>query len=148
VFLVYGQYVLTNFLVIIAIGRFIPAINLNQQQQILYDHVTGPELLLVFLSLVVITPIVEEILFRGFLFRGLRKNLSLKASSLITSLLFGAAHLELLLSSSPPNWVAGIDTFILSMFMCHITAKTDSLWPAIMLHSLKNLVAFIILFVI
>jgi membrane protease YdiL (CAAX protease family) len=44
--------------------------------------------------------------------------------------------------------VAALDTFTLSLVLCYLRQKTDSLWPGIMLHALKNGLAFMSLFLI
>ena len=51
-------------------------------------------------------------------------------------------------SGQPLLWVAALDTFTLSMVLCYLRQETDSLWPGILLHALKNCIAFITLFVL
>ena len=87
----------------------------------------------------VVAPISEELLFRGFLY-GKLKSRKLKPlfSAIVTSLLFGLVHGQL---------NVGIDTFILSMMMIYLLEKRQSLWVTIMLHMIKNGVAFLALFV-
>jgi len=97
-----------------------------------------PEYLIAFLSLVIVAPIAEEILFRGYLLGKLRKYASLWVSILITSLLFAIVHFQ---------WNVGIDVFVLSIVMCLLRVYTGSLWPSILLHMLKNGVAFYFLFI-
>jgi len=50
-------------------------------------------------------------------------------------------------SGQPLLWVAGIDTFILSLVLIYLREKTDSLYASIGLHMLKNTIAFLGLFV-
>ena len=100
---------------------------------------SGVGLIIVFISLVVIPPVVEEVLFRGFVFRGFLKSLNPVVAAILTSAIFGLAH---------GQWNVGVDTFALSLALCYLAYKTNSLWPSILLHSLKNLIAFILVFVI
>lgn len=124
------------------------SINTEQEQQIGFDHATGTaQLVMVFLSLAILPPLAEEILMRGFLYTGLRKRLSVVRSTLIVSILFGVLHLQLG-SGAPPLWTAAIDTFILSLFLCYLREKTGSIWAGIIVHFLKNSLAFLFLFVI
>lgn len=114
-------------------------INLLQQQNIGYSNPNGLELALTFVALVMLAPFVEETLFRGFLFQAFRRTFGFWAGAVGVSLLFAVAH-------GQAN--VGVDVFVLSMFLCYLREKTDSLWPSIALHALKNLVAFIVLFII
>ncbi|HEV7454317.1 MAG TPA: CPBP family glutamic-type intramembrane protease, partial [Candidatus Saccharimonadales bacterium] len=51
-------------------------IDVNQKQELGFDHVASTtDMVITFISLVVLPPLAEETLFRGFLFTGLRKKL-------------------------------------------------------------------------
>ncbi len=147
-FVGYGWYFVIYLVAAYFISKFLNIIDVTQAQQLAFSTDTsGIALVLVFLGLVVLPPLYEEVLTRGLLFTGLRKNLPLPVAAIITSLLFGAAHLGWS-SGEPLLWIAGIDTFILSMVLVYLREKTDSLWSAIGLHAIKNLVAFTVLFII
>lgn len=142
----YGLYFASYLAVIIVATQLLPGLDTDQEQQIGFGQVrTNIELLLAFISLVILPPIWEEIVFRGFLFSSLRAKYRFRYVALLTSLLFAAVHLQFG-SDAPLLWVAAIDTFVLSCFLCVVREKTGSLWPAILLHGIKNLVAFAILF--
>lgn len=128
------------------VSKFIPSVNLEQEQQIGFESAVGGSLILVFISLVILPPIVEEILVRGFLYTGLRRKLNRLAAALIASVIFGIAHLQLG-SGAPPLYVAAIDTFVLSLFLIALRERTGSLWAGIFVHGLKNGLAFLALFV-
>jgi len=141
-------YFLAYAMLLAIVSHLIPSINLNQKQDLGFQEVTGnSNLVLTFLSLVVLPPIVEETVFRGFIFTGLRGKLKFVWAAVLTSLLFATAHLEFG-SGKPLLWVAGLDTFTLSLALCYLREKTGSLWPGILLHALKNGVAFLSLFVL
>ena len=119
----------------------------NQQQDVGFQLVTGRvDLVLAFVSLVLIPPIVEETLFRGVLFGGLRKKLPFIWATLITSVLFAIPH-TLEAKDGGVLWTAGIDTLVLSFVLCYLREKTGSIWASIFLHGLKNCIAFLFLFV-
>lgn len=121
-------------------------INVDQKQEIGFEQVAGlSALLMAFISLVILPPLVEETLFRGFLYGGLRTKLNMWGATIITSLLFAAPHL--LASSEGLLWIAGVDTFVLSIVLCYVRETTGSLWASIGVHALKNGIAFIYLFV-
>jgi membrane protease YdiL (CAAX protease family) len=140
----YAAY-FVGYLVIVTIATSITTINVDQPQQIGFDNVVGSQLGLVFLSLVVLPPIAEEIMFRGFLFTSFRQKFRFRYAVVATSILFGIAHLQFG-SGAPLLWVAALDTFTLSVVLCYLREKTGSLWPSIMLHTLKNGIAFVALF--
>ena len=100
-----------------------------------------------FISLVVLPPIVEEILVRGFLYTSLRKYLPRIWAVIIASALFAAAHLPEGNSGAGLLWVAAVDTFILSAVLIYLREKTDKLWASMMVHGMKNGIAFLSLFV-
>ena len=142
----FGAYFLI-FLVASSIAQaLMPQLNVDQQQQIGFESAHGLALALVFISLVILPPLAEEIMVRGFLYSGLRKGLSKTWAVLITSGLFAVAHLQAG-SGEPLLWIAAIDTFTLSLVLIYLREKTGSLWSSIGLHMIKNGVAFFILFV-
>lgn len=121
-------------------------LNFEQRQEIGFStDSTGGNMLFAFAALVVLPPLVEEILFRGFLYTRFKKVLSLGWAAVAVSLLFAAAHLQLG-SGNALLWVAALDTFVLSMVLVYIREKTGTIWAGVGVHALKNLVAFLILF--
>lgn len=141
-----AYFVLYAALLAVATHLF-PSLNVNQKQELGFSSASGGgNLLLTFLSLVVLPPLVEETVFRGFVFTGLRNKLRPVWAAVFTSLLFATAHLQFG-SGKPLLWVAGLDTFTLSLVLCYLRHKTDSLWPGVLLHALKNGIAFAALFI-
>lgn len=141
----YAVYFALYIVIIIIASRFSTLIDVDQPQQIGFDGAQGSQLWLVFASLVMLPPIAEEIMFRGFLFSSLRQKFRFRIAAVVTSILFGVAHLQFG-SGAPLLWVAAIDTFVLSLVLCYLREKTGSLWPSILLHAIKNGVAFVALF--
>jgi len=130
------------------VAKLIPALNLDQQQQIGFQQASSaPQLVLVFIALVIFPPFVEELVFRGFLFSGLKTKLPLVFAAPLTSVIFAAPHLQIG-SGEPLLWTAFIDTFILSLVLVSLRIKTGNLWTSIGLHALKNGVAFTALFIL
>lgn len=118
---------------------FLPFVDYTQAQETGFAAVaSSSEYMLAFISLVIIAPFAEEILFRGYLLGKLRKYAPLWLSILITSLLFAVVHFQ---------WNVGIDVFALSIVLCLLRVVSGSLWPSILLHMLKNGVAFYFLFI-
>lgn len=96
------------------------------------------DLILLGIMLVVLVPLAEEFIFRGYLFGMLRREFPFWLAAVVTSVIFGVAH---------GQWNVGLDTFILSLALCFLREKTGSIWTGVALHALKNLVAFLLLFV-
>ena len=92
---------------------------------------------LYFLLTCLVAPLVEEILFRGFLFAGLRRSLNLPFAALLSAAVFGSAHLGLALWSMAAVAVMGA-------FFAYLYERTGSLWPPIVAHALHNLLAFVV----
>ena len=83
---------------------------------------------------VVMAPLFEEIVFRGFLFRGLANSWGWAWGALASAAIFGAAHLQL-------------DVFLplaaLGFVLAWAYKKTGSLWTCITMHALFNLIAVV-----
>jgi membrane protease YdiL (CAAX protease family) len=86
-----------------------------------------------FLSLVIFAPFFEEIIFRWFLYSKLALKNSLFKSMIISSLLFGVLHLE----NAVPSAIIGI-------VLCAVFVKYNSLFPCVIIHTLHNVIAFLI----
>ncbi len=142
----FGFYFPALIVVGVIVKQWFPGFDLSAEQAIGYLDASGNQLILVFIALAVLPPIMEELIFRGFLYTALRKRITLVGSIIITSLLFAWPHLyggktsELL-------WVAGLDTFLLSVVLIGVREASGSLWSSIFLHSIKNSVAFYIIFI-
>jgi len=124
----------------------LPSLNVEQHQDIGFTsvHGTGP-LVLTFISLVVLPPLAEEIMVRGFLYSTLKKSMKTIWAVLLTSALFAIAHLGEG-GSGGLLWIGALDTFVLSLALIYLREKTGSLWASITLHAIKNGIAYVSLF--
>jgi membrane protease YdiL (CAAX protease family) len=81
---------------------------------------------------VILAPVFEEILFRGFLFRGLANSFGWVWGAVLSAVIFGVAHLQL-------------DVFLplaaLGFVLAWAYHKTGSLWTTITMHALFNTIA-------
>lgn len=143
----FGSYFLLYAAVVGIATRFIH-LDTTQQQDVGFNATHGaPQLALAFVSLVLLPPIVEEITFRGVLFSGLRNRLHFIPAALFTSALFAAPHL-LEAKSGGTLWIAGLDTFVLSLVLCYVRERTGRIWAGVGVHTLKNAIAFASLFLL
>jgi hypothetical protein len=145
-FLGYGA-VLVLVTATLAIARnILPALDLDQKQDLgITGTTTGSALIPLFFALVILPPLVEEFVMRGFLFTNLRARLSFIWSAIVVSALFGLAHINQ--SEHGLFWSGAISFFVLSMVLCYLRERTKSLWPSIGVHMLQNGVAFIALYI-
>jgi membrane protease YdiL (CAAX protease family) len=145
----YGAYFVLYVVVVSIAIHIAPSLNITQKQDIGFTPGKNiGQILPVFVALVILAPLTEEALVRGFLFRNLRIRMGFGWATLIASILFGAAHLTGGEQGAALLWIAAIDTFSLSLVLCYLREKSGRLWPCVGLHALKNLTAFITLFVI
>lgn len=143
-----GVYFLSYIPLMLAIKAVFPGLDMDHKQELGFNFgAAGPELLIIFVSLVILPPLAEEFLVRGFLYTGIRTKLKPILAGIITSLIFAMAHLQWG-SGKPLLWLAAIDTFVLSMVLVYLRQKTGSLWPGIGLHFIKNGIAFVVLFIL
>ncbi len=132
-------YLLISAVLMAIATHFLTFVNLNQVQDTGFSGLSQPyEYILAFCMLIVIAPVAEEILFRGYLLGKLRKHVPTWVAVLLTSALFGLVHF---------NWSVSIDVFGLSIVLCLLRIKTNRLWPGIFLHMIKNALAFYLLFI-
>ena len=82
---------------------------------------------------------IEEILFRGYLFKILEKD-NQKTAIIITSLTFGIGHIVNLLNGADfiPTLIQILYSISIGYLFVKILIKTKSLWPCIITHSLLN----------
>ncbi|MGC1176912.1 MAG: type II CAAX endopeptidase family protein [Candidatus Saccharimonadales bacterium] len=129
-------------------SHLIPGLDVNQQQQIGFDNVHGvAALILTFISLVILPPLTEEIMVRGFLYSSLKKAMPTIAAVIVTSAIFASAHLPEG-GATGPLYIAALDTFVLSLVLIYLREKTGGLWASMTLHAVKNGVAFMALFIL
>lgn len=91
-----------------------------------------PELATLLFSAVIVAPVFEEIVFRGFLFQGLRKKTGAVWATVISTVIFALIHTQYDLW----GWLS---VGLTGVAACYMTLRTGSLKSAITLHALTNL---------
>ena len=103
-----------------------------------YDEMIGnmtERTFLLMLTVILLGPIAEEIIFRGLTLHFARKVLSIKPAVLFTALLFGLYHGSI---------IQGIYAFVAGIIFCQITIKFKSILPAVFLHIMVNASVYLI----
>ena len=88
-----------------------------------------PEFLAVFVLVVIIVPIAEEVFFRGIIYKWLRQRAGFLIGLLVSSVAFGTLHL-----AAPA--IAAIS--VLGVLCAIVYELSDSLWTAVMVHAMNN----------
>ena len=89
----------------------------------MFNDVSSPWM--IFITGILIAPLVEEIFFRGFLYTGLREKYGWIPAALISSALFAAVHLRPI--TMPP-------IFLLGLIFAYLYQRTESIWPGVIMH--------------
>jgi len=86
--------------------------------------------ILLFSAISIVGPLTEEMMFRGFFMQSLEKNLkNINSAVIYTALAFTIFHFNI-------YWALSI--FLSGFFLSFISWKTNSIWPAFVVHALNN----------
>lgn len=133
----FAGLIITNIL----LSNFFPGFD-DSKQDVGFNTLNGfNDRFFAFVSLVILPPIGEEILMRGFLYGALRKRMRLFWAGFITCVIFGFAHI-IDGSGGGLLWSAAWTTFMLSAWLVYLRERTGALYAGILVHALNNLIAF------
>ncbi len=133
---------------LVALFSLFPWFNASETQELGFSTLLiGGDRVIAFITLVVVAPIAEEIIFRGWLYGKVREVLTDKVNEraaiaiaiLIVSILFGLVHFQ---------WNVGVNVFALSIVLCGLREVTGTIYAGILTHMIKNGVAFYLLYVL
>lgn len=88
--------------------------------------------LIVFVSAVIIAPIVEEVLFRGVIFDKISNRWNARWGMFVSSLIFGFFHMD------------PIGAFFFGAVLCMVYLQTRSLLLPILCHAINNFIALLL----
>ena len=126
-------------LVTAVVAIICPWIDMEQAQDVGFENLAGfKDMMLAFVTLVVVAPLCEEIIFRGWLYGKLRARTWAMPAIILTSIMFGIAH---------GQWNVGITVGVMSVIMCLIREMTGTIWGGMIIHMLKNGLAYYLLFI-
>lgn len=101
----------------------------------LMDSALGGDELMAFLAVVILAPIAEELLFRGIIFRMLVKHWSEIAAIIVSALLFGIYHM---------NLMQAIYVLPVGLLLGYTAYKCKSVLPCIMIHMINNFMPYVL----
>lgn len=105
--------------------------------EILKTHKGGASFVFDFLSVGVIVPFAEELLFRGVIFAGLAQRLPLGWAAAISGVIFGAAHLD--------PWSI-VPLAVVGTGLALLYRRTGSLWPNVLAHATFNTFSLVLVY--
>ena len=130
-------FLLVATLLLTLVSLLDPSFNANQAQTNEYTGAVKTNRSLTLIALVLIPPIIEETVFRGFIFPAMAKKWGIIWGAIGSSALFGIAHLQANVS---------IYTFALGLVLCFFYVKLKSIFPGMAIHMLNNFLAFYALY--
>jgi membrane protease YdiL (CAAX protease family) len=81
------------------------------------------------LSICLISPVLEELFFRGVLWRLIRKFSDITCAFFVTSIVFAFAHID-------PIHIVGV--FPIGLYIGYLRLRSNSIFPPILAHVLNN----------
>jgi len=97
--------------------------------------ITQGNMFIVIISVGIIGPFVEELIFRGLIYKTLIKKFSVLWTIIIQAILFGLFHFNLIQSAYAT---------LMGILLGYAVYKTKSIWPAVLMHIVNNLASSII----
>lgn len=88
------------------------------------------------LTLVVMAPLFEEVIFRGMVLESTRARYGVVVAWLVSSVVFGIAHLH-------PT--VAVNALVMGLVLGYIYIRSDSLWSTVILHAVNNALAYVLL---
>ncbi len=130
-------FIVINLLYQDAIVAFHLKLQPNDQRILAQGKVAPITTYATLLASVLFAPFCEEIFFRGFVFLGLLRSMSLPISIVLSALIFAVAH------GDPGSFVVLV---AIGLALAFLRWRTGSIWPCICLHLLNNLLGALSIF--
>lgn len=108
----------------------------NSKTESLQTNITLWNFIIAFVSASIVSPIYEEIFYRGFLYRFFSSRYGILSGMLISSSIFTLVHIPTF-NTMPVNFVSGL-------IFAWVFHKTGSVVPSILIHGVFNGIAVIL----
>lgn len=135
VLLCYGFYLVVSM----AIAAFLSYTGLRLpgfEEQDSYLPLFGYDafgLSIAFVVVAIMAPLLEELFFRGFIYRTFKKTWPVWLASILTAVVFALVHFQ---------FQTFLPLFFLGLILNYAYQRTGSLWTSVAFHSLNNTIAF------
>ncbi len=94
-----------------------------------FSFATNDKIYLVALVTILLTPFVEELYFRGFLFKGLMLHHRVWIAYLVSALVFAVLH---------PPLIVMLEVLVIGLLLAYVSQQSKSIWPNVLIHALNN----------
>ncbi len=129
IILLFLSFLLVNALYQLVINTFHLHLQTNDQRLLEEGRVAPLTTYVTLFAAVVVAPFCEEVFFRSFVFMGLRNDMTLIWSIVLSALIFGVAH------GDPGSFPV---LFYIGLALAFVRWYTRSVWPGFLLHVLNN----------
>ena len=117
----------------------LPVVNWSETQDVGFNNViSSTDRIITFVALVILAPFMEELIFRGYLYSRLRGKMRALPAIILVSVLFGVMHRQ---------WNVGIVVGVMSVVLCIAREMTGTIYAGILMHMIRNGIAFYMLYV-
>ncbi len=124
-----------NMIIVTMVNYIFP--NMIKEANEITKLLTNSNVFFSILCVVILSPVLEELLFRGIIYDELRTILPATPTILIQALLFALYH---------GNLYQGIYAFIIGIILGFITYKENNLTLTIIIHSINNALSMLIIY--
>lgn len=102
----------------------------------LLGHTTWITFILNIILASIFAPVIEETLFRGIIFKSLRKYFGKWTAAVISAAMFSGLHMQT---------YGFIPRFVLGLALAYLYERNNSLYPSMALHSLNNFIVTVMM---
>lgn len=100
-----------------------------------YLNLSGIHFIWSLILMIIVGPLTEEFIFRGFIYRLVQQKTSIITAAIISSLLFAAVH------GIQTGWI--MNHFLLGLFCCYVYSKSNSIWSSVLTHIGNNAIWYL-----
>ena len=121
----------------LGVGRFItmlPIDGILGNYKVIQKNIAGSSFLTQLFVLGILTPVLEEMLFRGIVYKRLKGYYDVIVAAYIAAIVFAVAHF---------NLIQGIYAFVVGIVLIYIYEKCNNLVVPIVMHSAANIVSVV-----
>ena len=120
---------------VLIVSTFFPPLSESPLEKLL---TTTPSIVVFVIFGIVFAPLLEEIIFRGFIFTALMDLYGWKVAVPVTSVLFAALHISQLTGNLPAVALILLVGYVLTV----VRHRTDSVIPSVIIHTTYNATVF------
>lgn len=126
----YTIILMAGIVIITVLTSFIGNTWENSKTDAIQQDISFTTALIAVISASVISPIYEEIFYRGFFFRWFRTRLGFVGGVFFSALIFSIVHI--------PTYNVIPVAFFSGVIFAIVYEKTGSIWPSVIIHGLSN----------